>query len=211
MYLYICCISATVCYLRLFILVIYLLHVCYMLIKNISYWNTPIISNSFVISIVPFHSCSPEHLLGDGSFGSVYRAKYKDQAVAVKVYNTVGDVHPHKMLRQEVTILRHLKHPSLISMLGVGTQPRVVVLELASMGSLGSMLKAGRALGRGLQHRIALQVIEGLMYLHQHMIIYRDLKPDNVLLFNLSMGVQVRYAHQLFNGRTGEICSSTFF
>ncbi len=48
--------------------------------------------------------CSPENVLGDGSFARVYRARYKNQAVAVKVPNSMGDIHPHKLMRQEVSI-----------------------------------------------------------------------------------------------------------
>ncbi|XP_070559117.1 leucine-rich repeat serine/threonine-protein kinase 2-like isoform X2 [Ptychodera flava] len=134
---------------------------------------------------------SPEHLLGDGSYGSVYRATYKNQPVAVKVFSKIGDSHPHWMLRQEVTVLRRLRHLSLVSMIGVGLCPRVLVMELAPLGTLSSIQNRDRPLSRGLQHRIALQVAEGLMFLHQHRIIYRDLKPDNILIFSLSLGVLV--------------------
>ncbi|XP_074645015.1 leucine-rich repeat serine/threonine-protein kinase 2-like [Tubulanus polymorphus] len=132
-----------------------------------------------------------ESRIGEGSFGSVYRATYKDRSVAVKVFNKVGDVSPHTMMRQEVTILRRLQHPSLIEMLAVGLRPRVILLELAPLGSLGGLLKTGRALSRRLMHRIATQVSEGLMYLQKYKIIYRDMKPDNVLIFSLSLNVVV--------------------
>ena len=62
------------------------------------------------------------------------------------------------LLFRQATILKRLCHPSLIQMLGVGIQPRVIILELAPLGSLGSLLKNGMNLSRGLQHRVILQV-----------------------------------------------------
>ncbi|XP_046571062.1 leucine-rich repeat serine/threonine-protein kinase 2-like [Haliotis rubra] len=130
---------------------------------------------------------SSEYLLGDGGFGAVFKAIYKNQVVAAKVFAAIGDVHPHKMLRQEATILRRLNHPSVVSLISVGLRPsRVVLLELAALGSLGSLLKGNKPLSRSLQHRIAVQVAEGLQYLHLLMVVYRDLKPDNVLIFSNS-------------------------
>ncbi|XP_069115691.1 leucine-rich repeat serine/threonine-protein kinase 2-like isoform X2 [Argopecten irradians] len=134
---------------------------------------------------------SPKNLLGDGGYGAVYRGTYKGQAAAVKAFNVVGAVHPHKMQRQEATVLRCLNHPSIVSLLGVSFQPRVIVLELAPKGSLGNVLKSGRPLDRILQHRIALQVAEGLVYLHELMIVYRDMKPDNVLIYSLDLNCTV--------------------
>lgn len=58
----------------------------------------------------------------------------------------------------QATILKRLRHPSLIQMLGVGIQPRIIILELAPLGSLGTLLKNGMNLSRGLQHRIISQV-----------------------------------------------------
>ncbi|CAH1266221.1 MFHAS1 [Branchiostoma lanceolatum] len=131
----------------------------------------------------------PENELGDGSFGNVYRASYKNMDVAVKVFSKVGEDHPHRMLRQEVTILTRLQHISVISLLAVGIRPRLLVLELAPMGSLTSHLC--KKMSRGLQQRIAMQIAEGLMFLHTNMIIYRDLKPDNILIFSIAQNSPV--------------------
>nr|KAG5687425.1 hypothetical protein BaRGS_019824 [Batillaria attramentaria] len=80
---------------------------------------------------------SPENLLGGGGFGSVYKATYKGQA----------------------TIMRRLKHPSVVSLVAVAQRPHfLMVMEFAPCGSLAHVLHTQVSLSRSLQHKIILQV-----------------------------------------------------
>lgn len=102
-------------------------------------------------------------------------------------------------LQHEVLLLSHLKHPCIISLVGFILRPLCLVLELAPMRSLRLVInshmnkhnKQETLFPKMLTYRILLQIAEGMNYLHQKGIIYRDLKTDNILVWSLNLDCKV--------------------
>ncbi|KAI4346731.1 hypothetical protein L6164_007603 [Bauhinia variegata] len=116
--------------------------------------------------------------------GKVYmgRRKCTGQTVAMKFIMKHGksekDVHN---LRQEIEILRRLKHDNIIQMLDSFESPQefCVVTEFAQ-GELFEILEDDQCLPEEQVQAIAKQLVRALHYLHSNRIIHRDMKPQNI-------------------------------
>ncbi|KAF8706933.1 hypothetical protein HU200_030567 [Digitaria exilis] len=131
-----------------------------------------------------------EQLIGEGGFGRVYKARLRlrlgeeEEEVAVKQLDREGAQGNGEFV-VEVVMLSMLHHPNLVNLVGYCAEgdQRLLVYEYMALGSLEAHLHHDQGLlpwGRRMQ--IAGGAARGLEYLHDRGVIFRDLKPSNILL-----------------------------
>lgn len=138
------------------------------------------------------------HFLGKGGFATVHKARCKKTGleVAIKMIDktlmrAAGMVN---RVKQEVSIHSRLKHPAVLELYTFFEDSNYVylVLELCHNGELQRYLKKhDRILTEDEASHILSQVVQGLLYLHSHKILHRDMTLSNLLL---SSKMQVKIA-----------------
>ncbi|XP_018365875.1 PREDICTED: serine/threonine-protein kinase Chk2-like isoform X2 [Trachymyrmex cornetzi] len=87
-------------------------------------------------------------------------------------------------VRNEVEILRKLKHPCIIPLKDIFDTNEVmyIILELMEGGELFDRIRSKGKLSEPCAKLIFYQVVHAIYYLHRKGITHRDLKPENILL-----------------------------
>lgn len=125
-------------------------------------------------------------LIGEGSFGTVYKGKVLEtnEIVALKIIVKRGrEAKELKGLKRECEIQRTLNHPNIIRMLdSFETDDSIVVISEYVDRELSQILNQEGQLCEARVHQITCDLVSALFYLHSHRVLHRDLKPQNVLI-----------------------------
>ncbi|KAJ4797367.1 hypothetical protein LUZ62_048613 [Rhynchospora pubera] len=125
--------------------------------------------------------------IGEGGYGSVYKGVLHCTTVAIKILRP-GGTQGEKEFYQEIEILRKVRHPNIVTLIGGCSEMRALVYEYIPNGSLEYYLSAFKGkipLSWRSRIQIASNICSALIFLHSakpHGIAHGDLKPANILL-----------------------------
>ncbi|ORZ31124.1 kinase-like domain-containing protein [Catenaria anguillulae PL171] len=122
--------------------------------------------------------------IGEGSYGSVFRARHlrTGATVAIKKVPIDGDLPD---LMQEIAMLSACDSPAIIHLFGFFVEPRHLwmVMEYCSGGSVSDIMKeTGRTLSEAQIAVVVRDTLLGLEYLHHKGKLHRDIKAGNILI-----------------------------
>ncbi|KAK7258397.1 hypothetical protein RIF29_23971 [Crotalaria pallida] len=138
-------------------------------------------------------SFSVDHLVGEGSFGRVYRAQFDDgQVLAVKkIDSSVLPSDLSEDFTELVSNISHLQHPNVTELVGYCSEygQHLLVYEFHKNGSLHDLLHLSDEFSKPLiwntRVKIALGTARALEYLHEvcsPSVVHKNIKSANILL-----------------------------
>lgn len=146
--------------------------------------ESPVVIEKEHVSITDFDRIAE---IGSGSFGTVYKVIKKDTGAvyAMKCLSKFF-LNKKKMLKyaiSEIKIMKQLTHPFILGLIFVfqNASSLYLILEYCEGGDLESLMEKRKISELEAKFYIA-EVVLGLEHLHNLGIIYRDLKPANILL-----------------------------
>ena len=128
-----------------------------------------------------------EHEIGAGGMATVYLARdlKHNRKVALKVLKPeLGAVLGVERFLSEIQVTANLQHPNLLPLFDSGEASGLLfyVMPYVEGESLRARLDREKQLPVDEAVRIAVAIAGALDYAHQHGVIHRDMKPENILL-----------------------------
>ncbi|KFP76929.1 Receptor-interacting serine/threonine-protein kinase 1, partial [Acanthisitta chloris] len=132
--------------------------------------------------------------LDAGGFGTISLCFHKKHGYVVlkKVYTGPQRTEYNVSLLEEGRIMRRLQHDRVVKLLGIILEDGnySLVMEYVDRGNMMKVLQK-LSLPLSVKGRFVLEIIEGMLYLHEQGFVHKDLKPENILVdkdFHIKIG-----------------------
>jgi serine/threonine protein kinase/ankyrin repeat protein len=129
-------------------------------------------------------------LLGKGSFGKVFHVKHKrtELEYAMKILDK-SKMKRGSLLRYAMTerdVLSYIRHPYIVSLHYAFQTSKhlVIVLQLCPGGDLQKRINEEKNIDEPRVRLWGAEISTGIAHLHDRNVVYRDMKPENVVLDN---------------------------
>lgn len=134
--------------------------------------------------------------LGSGQFAVVKKCRHRSTGVeyAAKFIKKRRSKSSRRGvskedIEREVSILKEIQHPNVITLHDVFENKNevILILELVAGGELFDFLAEKESLSEEEATEFLKQILDGVSYLHSKQIAHFDLKPENIMLLNRSV------------------------
>jgi len=124
--------------------------------------------------------------IGKGAFGSVYKGRYRQTKIAVKIPSAqlmLDSDLDNSEFENEILLLEKLHNPYIVDYIGASHVPgkMAICTELLERGSVADLVRNAKT-SFVLRVKFSLDAAIALSFLHENGVIYRDVKADNLLV-----------------------------
>ena len=153
-------------------------------------------------------------VLGAGAVARVFSAVHPDLGlpVALKMLTHAVVHHPQfaDAFDEEARLIARLSHPNVVRVYDTAEAygTRFIVMELLEGRMLEERIASRQPVDWSVINRILLEMTAALAHVHQHGLVHRDVKPDNIFLSAsgtaklLDFGIAIRQARSVCSGDT---------